>query len=162
MKVKAKRDEPAKLKRLTPQQRTLQAHRLAAADFYYAMSPERTAVVMRLTSSQAKSLRKSKPYQSMIDNLQQEMGSTLKRDMKIESERIKQRMAELVPMAIERLHDQLEDNGIVGLQAAREIMDRDGRFPKVSRVQSTIEDKRTMPDVDDALLSEFGVERPVQ
>lgn len=156
MKVKSKRDEAPKSKRLNPQMRVIQAHRLAAADFYYSISPDRTAVVMRLTPTQANSLRKSKAYQSQMENLTLEMNSTLKKDMAKDVELLRARMRELVPKAFERINDQLDDQGLVGLQAAREVFDREGSLPKVSRVQSTIEDKRTLPDVSDSLLEEFG------
>lgn len=154
MKIKSKRHF------VPPQLRTLQAHRLACADFLYGMNPDDTAVICRLQPSQAKSLRKSKPYKGQMENLKLEHLVNLKRKMEKSAEEInegvKQRMAQLVPAAIERLADQLQDEGLVGLQASREILDRDGRFPKVSRVQSTIEDKRTMPDASDSLLQEFG------
>jgi hypothetical protein len=157
MKIKSKREEPTKKsKRLNPQQKVIQAHRLAAADFYYSMSPDRTAVIMRLTPNQANSLRKGKAYQAQMENLTLEMNSTLKKDMAKDVELLRARMRELVPKAFERINDQLDDSGLVGLQAAREVFDREGSLPKVSRVQSTIEDKRTMPDASDSLLQEFG------
>ena len=138
----------------------MQATRLATMDFYYGINPERTAVVCRVDEKTAVKLRKHPVYKAVFDNLELEMNSTVKKDMSKESEKLKMAMASLVPDAIEKLRSQLEDVGLVGLQAAREVLDRDGRMPKVSRVQSTIENQVGIPDVSDSLLKEFGESKP--
>jgi hypothetical protein len=147
----------AKLRRATEKRLAgMHAIKLAAADFYYSMDPDRTAVICRIDPVMADKLRKSKPYLEKIETLKQQMDAKLDVTMERDVSMIRARMASLVPEAIEKLSDQLQRDDVLGLQAAREVLDRDGRLPKVSRVQTTIEDKTGLHDVDDKTLAEFG------
>lgn len=148
--------------RLSPQQKVLQAHRLASADFYHVtIGPDRTAVICQVTPAQAKTLRNSAAYQVRMEDLTRLMDSDLQNDMEKENRRIKALVSQLVPEAIETLTEILNGpNDAMRVQACREILDRDGRMPKVSRIQSTIEDKRGIPDVEDSILAEFQEQRP--
>lgn len=132
------------------------AFKLAAADFYYEMYPDATADICRIPKPLAARLRKSEAYKSHLDSLIAISKSDLKNKMSKDNDKIRGAMADLVPRAIEVIRGHMEDgDGVVSLQAAREVLDRDGRMPKVSRVQTQQEIVSKIPDVDAEILAEF-------
>ena len=136
---------------------TMYARKLASVDFHWGMDPVKAATISQIDPKTAERLRTLPEYQSRLDELQLELDAVMRTGMQKESEKLRMRFAELVPEAVEKLAQQVQRDDVLGLQAAKEILDRDGRMPKVSRVQQTIEDKTGIPDVDDKVLDEFKV-----
>jgi hypothetical protein len=136
-------------------QMTMQAQRLASQDYYWSMDPDRTAVICRIDLKTAAKLRKTPAYLSRIESLKLEESATISVAMEKEADRLTQAFRQLVPLAVMRLEEAVQQNDQNGIQAAREILDRDGRKPKVSRIQTTIEDKSGLQDVDHDVLKEF-------
>jgi hypothetical protein len=132
------------------------AFRLAAADFYYALDPSVTASLCNITKPLAARLRNSEAYRDHLDSLVAQDKIQVKEKMSKDSDRIRGALAAMVPQALEVMRGHLEESdGVVSLQAAREILDRDGRMPKVSRVQTQQEIVSKIPDVDADILAEF-------
>lgn len=132
------------------------AFRLAAADFYYALDPNVTASICKIPKPLAARLRASDVYKDHLESLVAQDAAQVKEKMSKDSEKIRGALAALVPQAIEVMRGHMEDgDGVVSLQAAREILDRDGRMPKVSRVQNQQEIVSKIPDVDQNILDEF-------
>ena len=67
--------------------------------------------------------------------------------------------ADFASVQVEPVEQRAGHGDFVGLlihqRAAQEVLDRDGRMPKVSRLQTAPADENTMPDVEPKLLAEF-------
>ncbi len=156
-----KKQEDAYRRAAIKAQMTMQAQRLASQDYYWSMDPDRTAVICRIDLKMAAKLRKTPAYLNRIEMLKLEEQSTISLAMEKEADRLTQAFRQLVPLAVMRLEEAVQQNDQNGIQAAREILDRDGRKPKVSRVQNVLEDKTGLADVDHDVLKEFQP-KPVQ
>lgn len=168
--IKPKAPKPApqetvdRIKRLEKVQRSVQdiekvqASRLADMDFSYVMDPEATAAMMKISKSHAAKLRKMAVYKQRLATLNYNHQRDVDKVLKEDFQRIKMRLSMLVPKSLEVLADQLElDGDLLSLQAAREILDRDGRMPKTSRVQTQVQPASKIPTANDAIMEEFGV-----
>ena len=72
------------------------------------------------------------------------------------AEKLKMAMSSLVPKSIEVINRSLDDpKSEVALRAAQEVLDRDGRMPKVSKVQGAAQESSAIPDVDPVTAEEF-------
>lgn len=137
----------------------MKAHRLAAADFFYTLGSNEAAMLLDIEPAEAGRIRKMEEYQVHLEHLRMQSEMEIERHMMKDAERIRMAFSQMVPKAIEVLNERMSsDDGTVSLQAAREVLDRDGRMPKVSRVQSEVKDLSKLPDVSDAILQEFHPE----
>ncbi len=143
--------------RRNPTLDTAKAFRLAAADFhYYMLDPNAIASICKMSKQVADRIRASEAYKEHMESLLAQQRAQVDREMEKETKSLRLAMSSLVPQAIEVMRGHMEDSdGVVSLQAAREVLDRDGRMPKVSRVQSEIKDVSKIPDVDERILAEF-------
>jgi hypothetical protein len=136
--------------------REIQAQRLAAADFFYALNPSLSAHLLNISPEDALKARKHPGYERRLAELTEDMNATMRRSLKEDTEKLRLALQSMVPKALEVMNSALYgDDSNVGLRAAQEVLDRDGRMPKVSRLQTTPVDEGAMPDVEPKLLAEF-------
>lgn len=136
----------------------VQADRLATMDFSYMMDPEATAGMMKISKGHAAKLRKMAAYKRRLAELRDRMNLGVDKVIDEDFKKVKNRLTLLVPKALEVLADNLEmDGDLLALQASREVLDRDGRMPKTSRVQTQVQPASKIPTVNDATMEEFGV-----
>ncbi len=132
-------------------------HRLAAADFYYTVSPEMVELTLELDHKVAQRIRRTKAYKEKLEELAKEMEQGLDSVMREEAMKLKRAWAAMVPKAIEVIRDHLiARDPMLQASAAREVLDRDGRLPKVSKVQSQVQVEEKIPAVSDRLIAEFS------
>lgn len=130
------------------------AWRLANADFSFGMNPELTAHTLSISRPDAAKARLSKTYKARIAELKSELNRSIQGQISAESEKLRMGIATLVPRAVEVLSQALNDPDNQ-IRAAQEILDRDGRLPKVSRVQQETREQSVLPEVDKSILEEF-------
>jgi len=148
----------AKIRSQTSDLDKLQASRLADMDFCYMLDEEATAGMIKVSKAHAAKLRKMAAYKSRLAELRDRHNADVEKSLGEDFKRFKQRLSMLVPKSLEVLADQLEmDGDVLSLQAAREILDRDGRMPKTSRVQTQVQPQSKIPSANDAIMEEFGV-----
>ena len=136
-----------------------QAERLASADFYYVLSPDAISSMLKMSKAHASKLRRMTVYRDRMEALRQRMNEGMDKALAEDSKKMKMRMQDMVPKALETLADHLEKDGdMLSLQAAKEVLDRDGRMPKTSRVQTQTQPASKIPSANDAILEEFGVQ----
>lgn len=136
----------------------VQASRLADMDYCYLMDEEATAGMMKISKAYAAKLRKMAAYKRRLWELKEQHNTNVEKLIDKSYERMKMRFQQLVPKAIEALADHLEgDDPLMRLQASREVLDRDGRMPKVSRVQTQPQAPSKIPTINDATMEEFGL-----
>lgn len=101
-------------------------------------------------------MRQTRNYKERIMELQTQLNRKLENVIQEESEKLRAGLASMVPRALEVLNTSLSDSeGQIALRAAQEILDRDGRMPKVSRIQTSIETENPLGDVDADTVNEF-------
>jgi hypothetical protein len=130
------------------------AWRLANADFSYGLNPDMTAYSLELTPKMASRLRSRVAYKARIEELKAEWMRRVSGQMGDEIERLRASISSLVPQAIEVLRNSLSDPE-TSLRAAQEILDRDGRLPKVSRLQQESREQAVLPEVSKEIAAEF-------
>jgi hypothetical protein len=136
----------------------VQASRLADMDYCYIMDPDGISDLLKVSRPHAVKLRKSASYKRRLWELKEAHNTGVEDKLMKDVERMKMRVASLVPQSIEVLASHLEGNDAqLRLQASREILDRDGRMPKTSRVQTQVQPISKIPAVNDATMEEFGI-----
>jgi len=134
----------------------IQAYKLASADFFYAMDPNTTADLVGMETSIASRVRTTKFYKDHICRLEMEHRRKIESKMNEDAEKLRASLSTMVPKALEVLNKSLADpEGQTALRAAQEILDRDGRMPKVSRIQTTQEQQNPLGEVDKKTIDEF-------
>lgn len=142
------------MKELTARLRAI-AWRLAWADFTYALNPAMIADMLGVQPHIALRARNSAEYSQYTEELRQEWLKRAGNEFQADIERLKTGLGALVPRALQVLSQALDDEKPdIRLRAAQEVIDRDGNFPKVSKVQ-TVSDKPVLPDVDGEIVNEF-------
>lgn len=145
-------------KRMKPGQMLLLAHRLANADFHYMLGDELTANLLRIDPKVAAKMRKTQHYRERVSVLQGMMDKSMTELMRKDADRLRLAMSDMMPQAIEVIRQKLADSDpAIALRAAQEVLDRDGRMPKVSKMQTSLNDASTLPDVDPEVAKEFRV-----
>lgn len=134
----------------------IHAIRLANADFFYALDPDLSAHMLNISPEEAFRARKNPVYDERLNQLENEEMGQLRRTMKEDTDKLRLALQAKVPRAMEVLDEALWSGDMnVAVRAAQEVLDRDGRMPKVSRLQTAPADENTMPDVEPKLLAEF-------
>lgn len=134
----------------------IQAVRLAEADFLYAMDHSGSASLLKLPPGLALKLRRSAAYHHRMNALKFKMAEGAERAIQKEHDKLRMAMSELVPKALEVLRNNLDSDDLsIQQAAAKEILDRDGRMPKVTRVQQQVQPSSKIPDANDAILAEL-------
>jgi protein-tyrosine-phosphatase len=150
-----------KLKKIVQQTSDIekvQASRLADMDYCYIMDPDGISDLMKISRPHALKLRKSASYKRRLWELKEAHNTGLDEKLMKDVERMKMRVASLVPQSIEVLASHLQgEDAVLRLQASREILDRDGRMPKTSRVQTQVQPPSKIPAANDAIMEEFGL-----
>lgn len=134
----------------------IRAWKLALADFLYGLNPNLTAATLSIPVSAANKARNHPAYQERIQELKEDMNRRLERELGADAEKMRVALSARVPEAMEVLAEALRSKDPnIRIRAAQEILDRDGRLPKVSRVQNEQKDARVLPQFDAQLLDEF-------
>lgn len=134
----------------------IQAVRLAEADFLYAMDHSGSASLLKLPPGMALKLRRTAAYRHRLNSLKFKMAEGAERAIQKEHDKLRMAMSELVPKALEVLRTNLDSEDLsIQQAAAKEILDRDGRMPKVTRVQQQVQPSSKIPDANDAILAEL-------
>ena len=141
---------------LNRQRIKLVAARLAPADFMYLLGEKATSDMLGIDEKDAKKARKTPEYASRIKELEEDYRDWVSQAMQGSAEKLKMAMSSLVPKSIEVINRSLDDpKSEVALRAAQEVLDRDGRMPKVSKVQGAAQESSAIPDVDPVTAEEF-------
>ena len=128
------------------------AYRVANADWFYLQSPNVTNMNLGISNAAGRKARDSQVYRERMEELKRLDGNRNVAD----AERVRSAMSALVPQAMRELENALNDEkGEVRIKAAVEILDRDGRLPKVSRIQNEGRDGAALPAVDPEIIKEF-------
>lgn len=151
----------AKLRKIASQTSDIEkvmASRLADMDYCYMIDPDGNSDMIKISRTYAFKLRKSASYKRRLWELKESHNTGVEEKLLKDVERMKLRVSQLVPQSIEVLASHLNgDDAQLRLQASREILDRDGRMPKVSRVQTQPTVPSKIPAVNDAIMEEFGI-----
>ena len=99
-----------------------QAHRLAAADFLYGLSPDESSNMMRIGDATAARLRETKWYKIRYAYLEAKI-EAVDDEIAKESKRLRMALGELVPRSIEVLKEHLWANQRTDqFKAAQEVL----------------------------------------
>lgn len=134
----------------------LRAWRLAQADVYYALDSHITNSLLSIEDKDAARIRRSKDYQENLQRLTESLEAHNRNLYAKDAEKLRIALSSMVPKAVEVLYSNLNsDDENVRLRAAQEVLDRDGRMPKVSKVQNTVDDKSVLPEPEQSIIDEF-------
>lgn len=132
------------------------AWRLANADFTFDMNPDLTAHTLNISRPDASKARRSRAYKERIAELKADLNASIQGKILAEAEKLRVGLSTLVPRAIETMTNALADEDpAIRIRAAQEILDRDGRLPKVSRIQQETKEVPVLPEVDKSIMDEF-------
>lgn len=124
---------------LNPTQIELLSPRLVEMEIRGGLNLKQMAESLGLTTQHIRTIRKSQEYQEYLAKTRHDAERNLTQHLRKTTVQIRERLSDFTEEAIEtvyRVMTDIENDAKVRLSAACEILDRDGRFAKVSRMMN--------------------------